>query len=201
MPGVARHNNGMQRTRASASLSSSLCWRSPLMPGVRFFYRVKAMVYFIQAGVNGEIKIGFAIEPWKRIKQLQTGNHVRLTMLKVIPGDRKRETQIHHLLSVHRKHGDWFHPTVEVLEFIKKLDDVEYEVQGVRAYAVLRRDTEESETDPCPFCGRGHVHGKGDGHRVAHCADLGAREEIRAKDGIRLRQSDGYLIRTRWKGE
>jgi hypothetical protein len=31
----AASNSGMQRTRAIASLLSTLCWRSPLMPGVR----------------------------------------------------------------------------------------------------------------------------------------------------------------------
>ncbi len=122
-------------------------------------------------------------------------------MLKVISGDRKRETQIHKLLSAHRKHGDWFHPAAEVLEFIQNLDEVEYEVHGLRAYAVLRRDSEDSETDPCPFCGRRHTHGTGDGHRVSHCPDLGLRKEIKTKDGITLSQSDGYLIKTRWKEE
>ncbi|MFL6210227.1 MAG: GIY-YIG nuclease family protein [Pyrinomonadaceae bacterium] len=156
------------------------------------------MIYFVQSGINGPIKIGYAIEPWKRIKQLQTGNHEMLAFLKAIPGDKKRETEIHKLLSPHKKQGEWYHPTNEVLEFIKTLDEPEYEVIGLRAYAVLRRDTEESATDSCPFCGRKHIHGIGDGHRVVHCSSVDAREKIDAGN-LTLRQSDGYIIKTRWK--
>lgn len=26
-------------------------------------------------------------------------------------------------------------------------------------------------TEPCPFCGKRHFHGHGEGHRVAHCLE------------------------------
>jgi hypothetical protein len=46
----ALSNKGMQRTRAAASLSWMLDWRSPLMPGVR--YRLGSQAVFI-SGSNG----------------------------------------------------------------------------------------------------------------------------------------------------
>jgi hypothetical protein len=156
------------------------------------------MIYFIQAGPGGPIKIGYAIDVQVRVKQLQTGSHEELVTLKSIPGDKKREMAIHKALSVYRKQGEWFHPTGEVLSFIEQLDGAEYEMDGLHAYAVLRRDSERGETDPCPFCGRRHTHGDGDGHRVAHCSSAETRREIQV-EGVTLRKSDGYIIRTRWR--
>jgi hypothetical protein len=156
------------------------------------------MIYFIQEGNAGPIKIGFAIDPWKRIEQIQIGNSEKLNMLRTIPGNKKREREIHKLLSAYKKRGEWYEPTIEVIEFIKGLDELEYEVMDLRAYAVIRRDTENSETDYCPFCGKKHRHGKGDGHRGVHCSSPAAREEVQAGN-VTLRKSDGYIIRTRWK--
>lgn len=33
----------------------------------------------------------------------------------------------------------------------------------------------------CPYCGKRHIHGKGEGHRVAHCL-------------VRSRDNNGYTI-------
>ncbi len=156
------------------------------------------MIYFIQATVSGFIKIGYAIEPWNRIKQLQTGSSEPLTILKSIPGNKEREKEIQNFLIAHRIRGEWYKPDVEVLNFIRQLDEPEYEVIGVHAYAILRRDTEDSPTDHCPFCGARHIHGIGDGHRSAHCSSSETKEEIRAGNLI-VKKSQGYIIRTRWK--
>jgi hypothetical protein len=75
-----------------------------------------------------------------------------------------------------------------------------YETIQSRPYAVLWRDTPESKTDPCPFCGKEHIHSggaDGDGHRVAHCGKDNVREEAQAEDGTVLRRSHGYIIRSR----
>lgn len=86
----------------------------------------------------------------------------------------------------------------------------DYEMIDGKAYAVLYRDTEKSETDPCLFCGKNHKHGIGDGHRLAHCYDdsgvafnhrpchvvIDADENNR---DIVVSSSDGYIIKTRGK--
>ena len=44
------------------------------------------MIYFIQVENNGPIKIGTAINPEQRLKDLQIGNHKKLNLIEVIPG-------------------------------------------------------------------------------------------------------------------
>jgi len=156
------------------------------------------MVYFVQYGSNGPIKMGYAIEPWRRVKQLQTASHEELVLLRSIPGSRKRESEIKKHLIVHRKRGEWYEPASEVLGFIKSLDEAEYEVIDNRAYAVLRRDRDDERTDACPFCSVKHNHGSGDGHRAAHCTTSGTVQEVKS-GAVTLSQQDGYIIRTRWK--
>jgi hypothetical protein len=84
---------------------------------------------------------------------------------------------------------------------------IQYEVDSEgRKQAVIFRETERSSTYPCPFCGKKHFHGIGDGERVAHCVPprdrKGARKnkkyksEVTAPDGTVLRKSDGYIVRT-----
>lgn len=154
------------------------------------------MIYFIQSGPDGPIKIGKAVDPQKRLQTLQIGTHETLRLLAVIPGDRKREAEIHRHLKAHRHRGEWFAATAEVLAYISGLRDVEYEMIDGRAYAVLRRERAGSPTSFCPFCGDRHIHGIGDGHRGAHCARV-VWPEVETSDGTILRQSDGYIIASR----
>lgn len=73
------------------------------------------MIYFIQAGHDGPIKIGKAVDPQQRLRTLQTGTHETLRLLAVIPGDHEREAEIHRRLAAHRQRGEWFAATAEVL--------------------------------------------------------------------------------------
>lgn len=153
------------------------------------------MIYFIQAGSDGPIKVGKAVDPEKRLRMLQTGATETLRLLAVVPGDYEREAKIHRDLKPYRQRGEWFASTPEVLTYLSSLRDIEYEIHGERAYAILRRDHEGARTAFCPFCGDRHIHGLGDGHRGAHCATV-VWPEVRTSDGTILRQSDGYLIST-----
>ena len=111
----------------------------------------------------------------------------------VIPGESHLERKIHRDLQEFRRNGEWFNPTPQVLDYVQNIQFVENE--GL--HAVLWRNTEDSETDTCPFCGRRHRHGKGDGHRVAHCGNSYIICTKRnAKDGTVLEQERGYIIRT-----
>ncbi|WP_028325206.1 hypothetical protein [Desulfatirhabdium butyrativorans] len=69
---------------------------------------------------------------------------------------------------------------------------------GGKAYAVLWRTRESGPTDPCPWCGRRHWHGAGDGPRVPHCDPRHIRVgEYHLPSGQSIRASDGYMLRTR----
>ena len=57
-------------------------------------------VYFVKAGCTGPIKIGVAVNVKKRINTLQTGNHLKLTLVAKIKCRSKAdaysmETQLH----------------------------------------------------------------------------------------------------------
>jgi hypothetical protein len=67
------------------------------------------MIYFIQAGDGGPVKIGHTKhDAHKRLKELQTGCPEKLTVVGVIEGDRSQERQLHEILDAYRIHGEWF---------------------------------------------------------------------------------------------
>jgi len=70
-------------------------------------------VYFIQAGdENGPVKVGFSADPAKRVTELQTGNHLKLTLVASIPclNAPSGEELLHEHLDLHdvRLLGEWF---------------------------------------------------------------------------------------------
>jgi len=78
------------------------------------------MIYFIQAGKNGPIKIGQTnngIE--ERIAQLQTGCPYELRLLWCYNGDGYTEQVVHDLFKHERIRGEWFRPSPSILEFIR----------------------------------------------------------------------------------
>lgn len=65
-------------------------------------------VYFVQAGEGGPVKIGYANEEGviRRLYIIQSNNHVRLTLLRVLSGD--AEFAMHQRFAHLRLHGEWF---------------------------------------------------------------------------------------------
>ena len=158
------------------------------------------MIYVIEEGLNGSIKIGYAKNPDKRKLTLQGGNSRALNIITIFEGDMSLEKKIHRDLSKHRirKDGEWFYRNEEVFGYLNKLSPIEpkTEWQNGEEYIVLWRETEDSPTDYCPFCGKRHSHGQGDGHRTSHCA-FGNDTFTRKSDGKIFKQSRGYVVRTK----
>lgn len=79
------------------------------------------MIYFIQAGENGPIKIGRSNDVEKRLKQLQTASAEKLKILWKydVENDKKVESELHKQLQHERIDGEWFRPSEEVLRTIK----------------------------------------------------------------------------------
>jgi hypothetical protein len=69
---------------------------------------VAPLVYFIQAGKDGPIKIGVADDPEQRRNDMQTGNHAELTLLAIAPGGVAYERELHSLFADWRIRGEWF---------------------------------------------------------------------------------------------
>ncbi len=162
------------------------------------------MIYFIQAGSDGPIKIGYAQNPESRRRELQTGNHKELNLIGVIPGNSEREDSIHNDLQDYRYRAgsEWFKATPKVLDYIDEVTRVDYQIIGGIARAIIwRNDNEPFITDYCPFCGDRHNYSGEDGLTEVGCFDqslwLFPRVVRTAADGTVLKQSDGYIARTR----
>lgn len=78
-----------------------------------------AKIYFLQNG-SGLIKIGFADDVEKRVAQIQPMAGENLSVLCVIDGGRKIETELHKRFSEFRHFGEWFKPSQEIMDFISE---------------------------------------------------------------------------------
>jgi hypothetical protein len=79
-------------------------------------------VYMIRAGVDGPVKIGFAVDPTRRVDGLQTGQPEKLTIIRVMEGCRKFEAALHRHFAHLRTRGEWFTHSDEMLgdlEFLR----------------------------------------------------------------------------------
>ncbi len=73
--------------------------------------------------------------------------------------------------------------------------EIEYKIVSGKPLLILKRKKGSELTSLCPFCGTGHYHGTGDGHRISHCAD-GSNKFVIAPDGTMLYENDGYVLVT-----
>jgi len=160
------------------------------------------MIYVIEEGLNGPLKIGTTVNLEERLKTLQGGNSKQLKIIMSFEGGSTLENKIHKDLAEFkiRKNGEWFYRDEKVFSYLKKISPFEpkTEIQDGEEYVVLWRETEDSPTDFCPFCGKRHTHGKGDGHRVSHCA-FDDDTFTRKSDGKIFKQSQGYIVKTKNK--
>lgn len=78
-------------------------------------------IYFLQVGMDGPIKIGFAkTNAEKRIRGLMSISPHTLRWIGVFDGTLLDEKQAHTLLRYSWLRGEWFHPTAEVLAFVEQ---------------------------------------------------------------------------------
>lgn len=76
-------------------------------------------VYFVECGWLGPIKIGYtANDVRERLSELQTSNPYDLTPLLLIDGDQSLERRLHHHFRASRMRGEWFRPSLDLLEFV-----------------------------------------------------------------------------------
>ncbi len=76
------------------------------------------MLYAIQVGEGGPIKIGFSDDPAARLCQIQTGNPQQCILLGTIDGGLEREADIHAELAEFRVRGEWFLPCPAVMDVV-----------------------------------------------------------------------------------
>lgn len=79
-------------------------------------------VYFIKPiGMEGPIKIGFSDVPLNRLINLGAWSPLPLEIIGTVPGSRKDESFLHASFSSAYSHREWFHPTLPLLEAIKRI--------------------------------------------------------------------------------
>lgn len=78
------------------------------------------MIYFIQAGVGGPIKIGRSDYPEARVAGLQTTSPAKLKLLRKLSEHFAGERALHQKFANHRLHGEWFAPAPKLLAYIKR---------------------------------------------------------------------------------
>ncbi|MGA2160286.1 MAG: GIY-YIG nuclease family protein [Dehalococcoidia bacterium] len=81
------------------------------------------MIYFVQSGKAGPIKIGYtAKDDVKiRINTLQTGCIEPLNLLGVMAGTELQEKALHQFFHAYRIRGEWFQPHPKLLMYIMGL--------------------------------------------------------------------------------
>jgi hypothetical protein len=99
-----------------------------------------------------------------------------------------------------RKRG--LNPKIEKWRKLLPPPPYDYEIHEGRAFLILWRDQDEygCPCAPCPFCGKRHQHGKGDGHCARHCPRDESLEFVIAGDGTEIRRDNGYFVRLRSSG-
>ncbi len=66
------------------------------------------VVYAVQQGTGGAVKIGRANDIGRRLKSLQTGSPAPLVVLATWPGGAELEHEMHVKYAEYRLHGEWF---------------------------------------------------------------------------------------------
>lgn len=162
------------------------------------------MIYLIQAGVGGPLKIGCAAEPRKRLSDLQTGSPEPLTLVLAILGGLREERELHERFAASHRRGEWFNPTKEVLAFIasyegrytRQWEDISAIEPDLERLAVEAWRHFQLHRDDVEYCAVDAFYGNG-GHRtpwrpsfkdrVGALAGWTARNEV-------LRTMDDYDI-------
>lgn len=80
-------------------------------------------VYFLQDKSTGYIKIGFSTQLEKRIKALGTGLPEKPELLARIKAYAHEEARYHTMFCGDRIRGEWFKPSVRIMNYIKDLHD------------------------------------------------------------------------------
>lgn len=103
--------------------------------------RLDSGVYFIQAGTDGPIKIGYAASVADRLSQIQTCNPIELRLLGVVRGAaRGLEMLLHREFGDAHVRGEWFCPTKTLLRRITEIVALDEHASIVRPRARPRRD-------------------------------------------------------------
>jgi hypothetical protein len=96
-----------------------------------------AFVYFIRGG--DLIKIGTSANPAGRLREMQTGNAMELSLIGTFQGGRRQERELHMRFAHLRVRGEWFRAEEDLQKEIDRLIS--------SAPMVVEQELEESDED------------------------------------------------------
>jgi hypothetical protein len=113
------------------------------------------VIYFIQQGLTGPIKIGYTSRHISnRFREIQNGTPAKLRLIGLIEGSYQDEAALHQYFRRSRLHGEWFEPIQELIDYIY---DTYPEVEPVRhgwlyrfIYGTIFGDKIDDEPEPAP---------------------------------------------------
>ena len=80
------------------------------------------MIYFVQAGPLGPVKVGYTTqEPKERLRALQTGSPIKLRLIGYCEGTKKGEAILHRVFGSLRMEGEWFKFHIGAMKIIYQL--------------------------------------------------------------------------------
>jgi hypothetical protein len=88
------------------------------------------MIYAIQVGDDGPVKIGRAKNPASRMYELQIASPFRLKLLAECNWHDQNEEILHHHLRESYIRGEWFEPSEDVLEVVSLMRGNDFEGLG-----------------------------------------------------------------------
>ena len=77
------------------------------------------LVYLIQAGEDGPVKIGSARDPQARLRALQTASPLKLRLHVTVPGGYAKERELHERFGYFRMNGEWCEPIPEIFDWFR----------------------------------------------------------------------------------
>jgi len=84
--------------------------------------KILGYIYFLRAGQDGPIKIGFTAVLERRLAQLRAGSSIALCILGIYRGTKSGEAAIHRWFNDEWLHNEWFAPTQRLLDFLSHLE-------------------------------------------------------------------------------
>jgi len=108
------------------------------------------MLYAIQVGTEGPVKLGTSADPLARLRALQTSHYLRLHLRAVWQGDRTDEQALHGRFADARLHGEWFTCTPELHELLRRHATTLSVVPAAGSSGAKRR-TRRAQAPRCPI--------------------------------------------------
>lgn len=84
--------------------------------------KTTGFIYLIHAVGTKRFKIGFAIDPERRLRHLSTGSPFQLELLAVRKGPQHHEAQMHRYFAEYRVNGEWFEPRRSAEAFVEMFE-------------------------------------------------------------------------------